>query len=54
MSKKKSSDYETHKAAQRLGHLGGERGGPARADKLGKERRVEIAREGGKARQRKS
>ena len=38
-------------AAKALGSAGGKVGGPARARKLTKARRTEIARQGGKARQ---
>jgi len=41
-------------AARLLGSLGGKKGGPARARKLSKERRVEIARKAAKARWRPS
>ena len=39
-------------AAKALGSKGGKTGGPARARRLTKAQRVEIARQGGKARQR--
>lgn len=40
---------ETKKAAKLLGSKGGKKGGAARANALTKERRVEIAKMGGKA-----
>jgi hypothetical protein len=40
-------------AAKILGRKGGKRGGPARAEKLTKAQRVEIARKGGEALQKK-
>lgn len=51
MSDEKSKkDNAIHDAAKKLGHLGGEKGGPARAKALTEQERSEIAREGGKAR----
>jgi hypothetical protein len=41
---------EKNKAAQELGRLGGLKGGKARAEKLTKEQRSEIARKAAKAR----
>jgi len=41
---------EKNPAAVELGRLGGLKGGPARAKKLSKERRVEIARKAAEAR----
>lgn len=41
---------EKNKAAQELGSLGGKKGGKARAEKLTKEERSEIARKAAKAR----
>jgi hypothetical protein len=41
---------EKNPAAVALGRLGGLKGGKARFDKLSKKRRIEIAKEGAKAR----
>lgn len=41
---------EKNRAAQELGRLGGLKGGKARAEKLTKQQRVEIARKAAKAR----
>ena len=41
---------ERHAAAVALGRLGGKKGGPARAKKLSKHRRSEIARKAAEAR----
>ena len=41
---------EKNRAAQELGRLGGLKGGKARAEKLTKEQRSEIARKAAKAR----
>jgi hypothetical protein len=49
----KSPAKEKNPAAVALGHLGGLKGGPARADKLSEEERKEIARRAAKARWRK-
>lgn len=43
-------ETEKNPAAVALGRLGGRKGGKARAAKLTKERRSEIARKGGQAR----
>lgn len=43
----------THQAAVTLGAKGGQKGGPARARKLGRDRRREIARSGAEAKNRK-
>ena len=45
-----STPEQRHDAAVILGRRGGKKGGPARADKLDKERRREIARNAAKAR----
>jgi hypothetical protein len=50
VAKGESADTVT-KAAKKLGHLGGLKGGPARARALSKSQRSAIARKGGKARQ---
>lgn len=44
-----SKNSDLHDAAQKLGHEGGIKGGPARARKLTQAQREEIARAGGKA-----
>ena len=41
---------ERHAAAVALGRLGGKKGGPARAEKLSKKRRSEIAKKAAQAR----
>ncbi len=46
----KSTAKEKNPAAVALGHLGGLKGGPARAEKLSKAKRVKIAKEAAKAR----
>jgi len=46
----KSPAKEKNPAAVALGHLGGLKGGPARAKKLSKKMRGEIARKAAKAR----
>lgn len=48
--KKPDKHSDVHDAAAKLGHLGGLKGGPARAAKLTDEERSKIASEGGKAR----
>jgi hypothetical protein len=48
-AKKKVKENRRTLAAQLLGHFGGLHGGPARAEKLSKERRVEIAKMGNAA-----
>ena len=48
MASKKNKQKDP--AAVELGHKGGEKGGPARARKLSRERREEIAREGARVR----
>ena len=47
---KESPAIEKNPAAVALGRLGGLKGGPARAEKLSKRRRIAIAKEGAKAR----
>jgi len=42
-----------HSAAVKLGHAGGEKGGPARAAALSANRRTQIAKMGGEARAKK-
>ena len=42
-----------HEAAQKLGSKGGKKGGPARAKRLGRDRRREIARMGAEKKNRK-
>ena len=49
-SEDKAPEYEKNPAAVALGRLGGKKGGPARAKKLTKERRSEIAKKAAKAR----
>ena len=44
------AESEKNPAAVALGRLGGKKGGPARAKKLSKKRRSEIARKAAKAR----
>ncbi len=44
------TEEEKREAARLLGRLGGRKGGKARAEKLTKEQRVEIARKAAKAR----
>jgi ABC-type phosphate/phosphonate transport system ATPase subunit len=44
------TEEEKSEAARLLGKLGGSKGGKARAEKLTKEQRVEIARKAAKAR----
>ncbi len=44
------ADSGKNPAAVALGRLGGKKGGPARAEKLTKERRSEIAKKAAKAR----
>ncbi len=41
---------QVQRAAKLLGRKGGKNGGPARAVVLSKQRQIDIAREGGKAR----
>ncbi len=45
-----TGDSEKNPAAVALGKLGGKKGGPARAKKLSKKRRSEIARKAAQAR----
>lgn len=53
-SSKKKQFNEIHRAATLLGHEGGKKGGPARAEVLSSAKRSDIAREGGKAKARKA
>jgi hypothetical protein len=48
-----STPEERHAAAVMLGRRGGKKGGPARADKLNREQRQEIARKAAAARWKK-
>jgi hypothetical protein len=50
---KKSGGTSLHKAAVKLGHQGGIKGGTARANKLTASRRSEIAKLGGQAKNKK-
>jgi hypothetical protein len=49
MAKEPLKGTDLHKAAVKLGHHGGVKGGPARANALMAKERSEIARKGGKA-----
>ncbi len=49
----KSTIKEKNPAAVALGHLGGLKGGPARAKALSKKKRIKIARDAAKARWKK-
>jgi hypothetical protein len=49
-SEDKTDQPEKNPAAVELGRLGGKKGGPARAKKLTKKRRKEIAKKAAKAR----
>ncbi len=49
MMRSMSEQDDKNPAAVELGRLGGIKGGPARARKLSKARRIEIARKAGKA-----
>lgn len=48
--KKQPKGHVKNTAAVELGKLGGKKGGPARAKKLGKLKREQIAKMGGEAR----
>jgi hypothetical protein len=51
---KEEAPLEKNPAAVALGRLGGKKGGKARAEKLSKERRAEIARKAARARWKKT
>jgi len=46
----KKNKLNKNEAAVLLGHLGGLKGGPARADKLSKKQRTKIAKQGAESR----